>query len=144
MRGFPLLNLLAVAGALLLMVIPLLRIDRPMRAGVVSPAEAGPAAALPVTVMLRFVHEPQSVILTQDGQPVAFSGTGLERQAETKMVASERSLELSLKATWPPGAGSTMVEVRVAPEAWAEQQQNVWAEGGAVDEIIRFNWRAKP
>ncbi len=143
MRGFPLINLLAVAAILAVMLIPLLRVDRPSARRAVE-GSAMPAETVPVTLLLRGVHAPSVISVTVDGQPVALRGEGLERQGEARMPRRDQALELELKASWPTDTGDTMVEVKAAPDGMEEQAQNVWAEAGAADEIVRFTWRAKP
>lgn len=147
MKGFPLQNLILVWLALAALAIPLLRVDRPaILADAGSPAAlAGPAAeAVPVVLRLRFVHPPQTVALSVEGKTIELRGEGLERQGEAFLMEKAKALELTLKATWPAGGETTMVEVKAGPHGLAEQGQNIWAEGGAVEELIRFDWRAAP
>ena len=138
------MNLMAVAGVLAALLVLLLRVDRP----VVTPAAAAEVVAagvtIPVTLLLRAVHAPAELSLTIAGKPVVLRGTGLQRQGETLLELKERSLELALKAAWPPGTPPSMVEVRAAPDGMEEQVFNVWAESGAADEIVRFTWRVPP
>jgi hypothetical protein len=51
---------------------------------------------------------------------------------------------MEFKAAWPPGSAATMVEMRAAPDGMPEQQQNIWADAGSADEIVRFMWRTAP
>jgi hypothetical protein len=144
MRGFPLFNLIAVVAVLLLMLWPLLRVDRPVvvpeTADVTVPVPAG----IPVLVALRFVKEPSAVQVRLGEEVLTLRGSGLERQAEARLIPAERALELAVEAVWPAGTGSSVVEVRAAPDGLPEQQQNLWGEDGAVTDIIRFTWRAQP
>jgi hypothetical protein len=144
MRGFPLFNLLAVVAVLLLMLWPLLRVDRPVvvpeTADVTVPVPAG----IPVLVALRFVKEPSAVQVRLGEEVLTLRGSGLERQAEARLIPAERALELAVETVWPAGTGSSVVEVRAAPDGLPEQQQNLWGEDGAVTDIIRFTWRTQP
>ena len=145
MRGFPLLNLLLVSAALLVLLIPLLQVGRPSPPRPlprVEPAE--PVAGVPVLLLLRFVHPPQELSLTVAGKPLALRGDGLERSGAAALPLRERALELEFKAVWPPGTGSTMVELRAAPDGLPELHQNIWAAEAAADEIVSFTWRAAP
>ena len=148
MKGFPLQNLIFMLLALGAMAVPLLRVDRPVPGALADVVDAAGAAftpAVPVLVRLRFVHPPVTVGLTVDGKLVPLRGAGLEREAETTMATDRgAALELDLKASWPPGTTSTMVEVRAAPDGKPEHIQNVWAEEGAADELLRFTWRDRP
>lgn len=147
MRGFPLVNLLSVAAVLLLLLWPLIRMDRPVGPGSGSdpaPAGAPAGAGIPVMLGLRFVREPLRVELSQGNERVVLRGSGLERQAETRLDPAGRSLELSVEAAWPPGTGSSLIEVKAAPDGLPEQLQNLWGEEDSVSDIIRFTWRAKP
>ena len=147
MKGFPLQNLIVVWLALAALAIPLLRVGRPASSSEAgSPAAlAGPAGeAVPVVLRLRFVHPPQTVALSVEGKTVVLRGEGLERQGEAVLPEKSTALELVLKATWATGAGTTMVEVSAAPHGMAERAQNIWAEAGAVEELVRFDWRAAP
>lgn len=146
MRGFPLLNLLAVVAVLLLMLWPLLRLERPPAD---VPALSGaPAAANPATVRvflgLRFAEAPQSVRVRLGEELVALRGSGLDRQAITHLIPDDRSLELEVEAVWPPGTGDSVIEVRAAPDGMPEQLQNIWGEDGSASDIIRFSWRVTP
>ncbi|MDB6069815.1 MAG: hypothetical protein JWL81_986 [Verrucomicrobiales bacterium] len=142
------MNLLLVAAALLLLVVPLVRLERGgLMAAPTGGAVTGQgkkAADVPVLVLLKFVHAPAKVSVSVEGKPLVLRGEGLERQAETVLSDSGRELELAVTAEWPAGVDRSMVEVRAAPDGLAEQSQNVWAEGGPVDEIARFSWRARP
>ncbi len=150
MRGFPLLNLLAVAAVLLLMLWPLLRVDRPVvapdpvAATATAMATATDPGSIPVMLGLRFVTEPLSVQVRLEEEVLTLQGSGRERQAVTRLVPADRSLELAVEVVWPPGTGTSMMEVRAAPDGMAEQQQNLWAEDGSLSDIIRFAWRAQP
>lgn len=144
MRGFPLLNLLALAGALAVLLIPLLRVDRPAAARRMVEPAAAVAPGVPVTLLLRAVHAPVSLEVTAEGKPVVWRGEGQERQAETTLTAGSAALELEVKATWPAGTPATLLELKAAPDGMEEQMRNVWAEGGMVEEIVRFTWRTTP
>lgn len=142
------MNLLLVAAALLLLVVPLTRLER---GGLMAAPAAGTgsgtgeqATAVPVLLLLKFVHAPREVAVTVEGKPVVLRGEGLERQGETMMSGTGRELELAVTAAWPEGVERSLVEVRAAPDGLAEQSWNGWAEGGPVDEIARFSWRARP
>jgi hypothetical protein len=106
MRGFPLFNLLAVVAVLLLMLWPLLRVDRPVvvpeAADVTVPVPAG----IPVLVALRFVTEPSAVQVRLGEEVLTLRGSGLERQAEARLIPADRALELAVEAVWPAGTGS--------------------------------------
>ena len=138
------MNLLAVSAVLAVMLIPLLRVDRPIVRPSLAAGSAAVEATVPVALLLRCVHAPVEISLTVEGKAVPLRGAGLERQGEALLPVRERAFELELQATWPPGTPGTMVEVRAAPDAMPEQQQNVWAEAGAADEILRFTWRSQP
>lgn len=144
MRGFPLINLLAVLGALAALLMPLLRLNTPARA-VSPPPDGGEAAVraaeVPVTVGLRFVREPLSLEVKAGGRTLEFSPGGLERAVRTALPMPDRALELDVSVTWPPDAPGSMAEVSVVPDGLAEQRQNVWADGAGASEILRFEWR---
>jgi len=148
MKGFPLQNLIFMVLALAALAIPLLRVNRPAPPAPADAATAGLAPAPKATAVLlrlRFVQPPVTVALTVDGKPVPLRGDGLERGGETTLTSDRgNALELHLQAAWPPGPASTMVEVRAAPDGKPEQVQNVWAEAGAADELLRFTWRDRP
>lgn len=142
MRGFPLLNLFAVALLLLAVAIPLLRMNSPVVQPALPKGTSSPGAgAVPVTVLLRFADPPQEASVSAEGQLVALRGTGLERQASLPLPLRDGALEFEIKATWPAGTGPSMIEFRVAPEGMAEQWQNLWSDGGAVEEWVRLTWR---
>lgn len=139
------MNLLAVGGILLVLMVPLLRVDRPRPVpSSRSPAVVAPQSGTPVMVLLRFVHVPVEVSLTVGDQVIPLRGAGLERQGETILTEPGQALEMEFKAAWPPGTAGTMVELRAAPDGMPEQQQNIWADAGSVDEIVRFMWRTAP
>ena len=139
------MNLLAVGAILLALLVPLLRVDRPRPV----PSPGGPAvvsqqSGTPVMVLLRFVHPPLEASLTVGDQVIPLRGAGLERQGEAILTERGRALEIEFKAAWPPGTAGPMVELRAAPDGLPEQQQNIWADAGAADEIVRFTWRTTP
>ncbi len=139
------MNLLAVGAILLALMVPLLRVDRPRPVpSSSSPAVVAQQSGTPVMVLLRFVHVPVEVSLTVGDQVIPLRGAGLERQGETILAERDQALEMELKAVWPPDAAGTMVELRAAPDGLSEQQQNIWADAGSVDEIVRFMWRTTP
>jgi hypothetical protein len=145
MRGFPLMNLLAVGAILLALMVPLLRVDRPQPVpSSSSPAVVPQQSGTPVMVLLRFVHAPVEASLTVGGKVIPLRGAGLERQGETSLTERGQALEMEFKAAWPPGSAATMVEMRAAPDGMPEQQQNIWADAGSADEIVRFMWRTAP
>ena len=148
MRGFPLMNLLILAGLLALLVVPLARVNTPgVKPAVEMSGPADAVAVVPVRVVLRFVHAPQEVAIAVEGKPLALRGNGLERTAEAQLPMGDGALEFSLKATWEalPGAGPGMMEVKVAPDGREEQMQNVWSDqaGAPVEEVVRFTWRKR-
>lgn len=139
------MNLLAVGAILLALMVPLLRVDRPRPVPSLSgPAVVAPQSATPVMVLLRFVHAPVELSLTVGDQVIPLRGAGLERQGETILTERDQALEMEFKAAWPPGTAGTMVELRAAPDGMPEQQQNIWADAGEADEIVRFMWRTLP
>ncbi|MDB6132500.1 MAG: hypothetical protein JWM59_743 [Verrucomicrobiales bacterium] len=144
MRGFPLINLLAVLGALAALLYPLLRLNTPARAVSPQPDDgetAIRAAEVPVTVGLRFVREPLRLEVKAGGRILEFSSNGLERTVHTALPMPDRALELDMSVTWPPDAAGSVAEVAVAPDGLAEQRQNVWADGAGASEILRFEWK---
>ena len=144
MRGFPLMNLLAVVVVLAALLVPLLRVDRPVERSSLADSPVFAQATVPVMLLLRGIHAPSEVNMTVEGESVPLRGTGLERQGTTRLRLLDRALEVSVKATWPPGTPATVLELCAAPDGMADQFRNVWAEAGAADEIVRFSWRAQP
>ena len=145
MKGFPLQNLFIMLLALAGLAVPLLRVDQPTPAAAAAVPEALSAHPVPVLLRMRFVHLPDKVELTMNGQPIPLRGAGLEREGETALgTEPDAAMELDFKAAWPPGTPATMVEVRAAPDGKPEQAQNVWTEAGAADELLRFTWRDQP
>ena len=139
------MNLLAVGGILLALMVPLLRVDRPRPVpSSRNPAVVAPQSGTPVMVLLRFVHVPVEVSLRVGDQVIPLRGAGLERQGEAILAERDEALEMEFKAAWPPGTAGTMVELRAAPDGMPEQQQNIWADAGTADEIVRFTWRTTP
>ena len=139
------MNLLAVGGILLALMVPLLRVDRPRPVpSSRSPAVVAPQSGTPVMVLLRFVHVPVEVSLRVGDQVIPLRGAGLERQGEAILAERDEALEMEFKAAWPPGTAGTMVELRAAPDGMPEQQQNIWTDAGTADEIVRFTWRTTP
>ena len=139
------MNLLAVGAILLALLVPLLRVDRPRPVpSSSSPAVVSQQSGTPVMVLLRFVHAPVEASLTVGGKVIPLRGGGLERQGEAILTERDEALEMEFKAAWPPGTAGTMVELRAAPDGLPEQQQNIWADAGAADEIVRFTWRTTP
>ena len=139
------MNLLAVGAILLVLMVPLLRVDRPRPVpSSSSPAVVAQQSGTPVMVLLRFVHAPLEASLTVGGNAIPLRGAGLERQGETILTERDQALEMEFKATWPPGTAGTMMELRAAPDGLTEQQQNIWADAGSADEIVRFMWRTTP
>lgn len=147
MRGFPLLNLLFMAACLALLLIPLGRINHP--ASNRLPAEKSPlekeGVGSPVHVVLRFVHEPKTVILTWEGKALPLQGSGLERTVDGVWPLQDDALEFAVTAAWEPGTAPGMLEMKVAPDGRAEQLQNLWSDepGAPLDEVVRFMWRKK-
>lgn len=144
MRGFPLMNLLAIGAILAALLIPLLRVDRPPQRPLQTESLRKEEAYVPVTLLLRAVHAPSALTLTVEGTPVPLRVTGLQQEGTARLRVEDRSLEVALKAAWPTGTPGTLLEVRAAPDGMEEQTANIWTEGGPVDEIVRFGWRAKP
>ena len=139
------MNLLAVGAILLALMVPLLRVDRPRPVpSSSSPAVVSQQSGTPVMVLLRFVHAPVEASLTVGGKVIPLRGGGLERQGEAILTERDEALEMEFKAAWPPGIAATMVEFRAAPDGMPEQQQNIWADAGSADEIVRFMWRTAP
>lgn len=145
MKGFPLQNLFIMLLALAGLAVPLVRVDRPVPAAGAAVPVALAGRPVPVLLRLRFVHLPDKVELTMNGQLIALRGAELEREGETALGTEPgAALEMDFNAAWPPGTPATMVEVRAAPDGKPEQAQNVWAEAGAADELLRFSWRNHP
>lgn len=143
MRGFPLLNLLAVLALLAGVLVPLLRLNTPARAdsGPTSQASGGVLPTVPILISIRFASAPSRAKVRVEGQRLELTGSGLERQARGEVVMHDGSLELDVEATWPEGIPGTMAEISVAPDGLDERKQNVWAQEGEVSEILRFDWR---
>lgn len=148
MRGFPLINLLAVALALVALLIPLLRLNTPARAAVESTAalahgeDGRPAAAeVPVSISLRFVREPLKLEMKVEGRVLNFTGSGLERTARTALPLRDGAFELDTAVSWPADAAGSVVEISVAPDGREELRQNLWAEGAEASDILRFEWK---
>ncbi len=147
MRGFPLLNLLLLAGCLALLVIPLSRINRPSasRLAIEKMPVGKTDAGTPVHLVLRFVHAPKTVTLTREGKALTLQGSGLERTVDGVWPLQDDALEFTVTAAWEPGTAQGMVEIKVAPDGRAEQLQNIWSDepGAPLDEVVRFTWRKK-
>ncbi|MES2706136.1 MAG: hypothetical protein V4726_05970 [Verrucomicrobiota bacterium] len=142
MRGFPLINLLAVLGALTALLIPLLRLNTPARAVEAPASSERPAAAeTPVALNLRFVREPVRFEVKAEGRILPFSGTGLERSARVGLPLREEALELEVNVTWPAEAAGSVAEISVSPDSRGELKQNVWADGTEASEVLRFEWK---
>lgn len=145
MRGFPLINLLAVFGALAALLIPLLRLNTPARAGDVELSGSADIHAtsteLPVRLSLRFVREPLALEVKAEGRTLEFPAGGLERAASVTLPLHDKALELDVRVTWPPDAAGSVAEISVAPNGLEDRRQNVWAEGTEASEILRFEWK---
>lgn len=150
MRGFPLLNLLATVLLLAAVLFPLVRaatarLDAERaerRAETTSAPETGPAA-VPVTVTLRMVQKPEKILVGADNVSPT---PELETRVDLRLPMTEGAVEFPLTITWPEGTENTVAEVRVEPEGLESRTANVWSEGRAAEETLRFEWKgnAKP
>lgn len=143
MRGFPLMNLLAVLALLAVLLVPLLRLNTPVRADSV-PGLHGSGEVLPtvpVLIRIRFASAPFRAGVSVEGQGLELTGSGLERQTRGDWILHDGSLELDVEAAWPEGSPGSMAEISVAPDGLDERKQNVWAGNGMISEILRFEWR---
>jgi hypothetical protein len=147
MRGFPLLNLLAVMALLAAMAWPLVLLSKDTDAPVVV---AQPAAVVtPDTATLKetnctlkLVHPVKQASLWQEGKPVyVWEMPGEERLlfAKVPLEFHRQDLEVELRLEWPESTPETAVELILEPEILEARKQTVWAEG-STEEVLTFTW----
>ncbi|MFN0127265.1 MAG: hypothetical protein ACKV19_11335 [Verrucomicrobiales bacterium] len=152
MRSSPLVLLALVAAGFGLVSVPLARLTGAERVGRgagevrVGPSVAGAADDVRAVVRVRYVHEPERVVLSVEGHVVAEfagpweAGGGLRELEVAVPIEEGEPLEVLVEARWPTGTPTTALGVEWEPDGFETRRQTVWAGDGEVVEALTFLW----
>lgn len=144
MRGSPPLQLALLLLSFIALAIPLVQLTsaRAARSADHS-ALAVITKAVPVTVRLRYAHQPLTLSLTLDGKPLLPDASlkSSPIDATTEVEIPKDGVDLQVKATWPTGTPDTALTLEVEPDGLDAQTQTRWSVGSTLDEIIPFIWK---
>jgi len=145
MRGFPLLNALAVLAGMALLWFPLSRLtgrDRGMPAPSSTAETVVGDAPIPIVLRLRFAHPPLRASVSHLGALLWESDDpdAMEAGFESALAIPPEGIDLALDADWPEDTPETALQLEVEPEALESRTAVVWGRG-SLHEILTFVWQ---
>lgn len=144
MRGSPPLQLALLLLSFMGLAIPLVQLTS-ARDTVAAPVAtvAVEGKALPVTLRLRFAHQPTKLTLELNGKPLLADADVTQSPIEvtTDLSIPKDGIDLQLKAEWPTGTPDTAVTLDIEPDGLDSQSQTRWSVGPNLEEVIPFLWK---
>jgi hypothetical protein len=142
MRGFPLINGALILIALVVALIPLVRLTSAQRAELPTTVPTPtPSQGIPVTISARYAHPPTQLVISHLGQELwsAASRSEIDEGVNLALPLPEEGIDLLVTAAWPNGTPNTALEITLEPESLREQSKVLWGEGQAED-VLTFQW----
>ena len=150
------LHLLLLFTAFALVSVPLRHLTGGVKAGeaevgkgeaaVVEGTEEHPegehAHRVPVTIRLRFAHQPEALSLRVGEMDLL---KGVDRAESSVECVAELELghegnEFVLEGKWPEGASDTAVTVELEPDGMDARTETRWSDGGTISDVLTFAW----
>lgn len=144
MRGSPPLQLALLLVGFFVLAIPLVQLTTARET--VANTKATPteqSKALPVTLRLRYAHQPTQLSLELNGKPLLADADLTQSPIEitTELSLPPEGIDLHLKAEWPAGTPDTAVTLDVEPDGLDTLSQTRWSVGPSLEEVIPFIWK---
>jgi hypothetical protein len=147
MRGWPLIELLGLSGALALLTLPLHAFTLGRRPLPPSPAATTATAApdheerTPVRLSARFVHPP-SRLRVCNGPEILWESAALSTtsaSARCTLPLAIAAVDLRVEVEWPAGTPETVVELTLEPDGLDTLSRTAWGTG-TVETILSYTW----
>ncbi len=142
MRGWPPVEVLALALALGLALVPLTLFtkDRDFTASVIHGLVTRDKTL--VFLNARFAHPPASFELLHLERPVwkvDAAGGETEFYGQAELSLPEEGIDLWIEVTWPDGTPKSVVEFTLEPDAMPGRSVTLWGEE-QMTEVATFLW----
>ena len=150
------LHVLLLFTAFTLVSVPLRHLTGGVKAGEVEAGKGGASVVegidehpegahshrVPVTIRLRFAHQPEALAL-KVGDKDLLKGVGWEEspvECVAELELGHEGNELVLEGRWPEGASDTAVTVELEPDGMETRTETRWSDGGMISDVLTFTW----